>query len=82
MFTQLISNLFAEKYYEEELYKTFGNSKDFVTSAIRTLRSFGDNSNCLSNSIKSANEVATADYEHNSGWGSKVCFQVILVFIA
>ncbi|CAK9315542.1 unnamed protein product [Citrullus colocynthis] len=64
-----------EKYYEEELYKTFGNSKDFVTSAIRTLRSFGDDSNCLSNSIKSANEVATADYEHNSGWGSKVGWQ-------
>ncbi|XP_022140548.1 cellulose synthase-like protein H1 [Momordica charantia] len=64
-----------EKRYDDELYKTFGNSKDFVTSATRTLRSVTDNSNCLSNSIKSSSEVATADYEHNSCWGSKVGWQ-------
>ncbi|XP_038902679.1 cellulose synthase-like protein H1 [Benincasa hispida] len=64
-----------EKCYEEKLYKTFGNSKDFVKSAIRSLRSFEDDSNCLSNLIKSTNEVATAGYEHNSGWGSKVGWQ-------
>ena len=82
MFTQFISNHFAEKYDEVELYKTFGNSKDFVTSAARTLRSFADDPNCLSNSIEATNEVATADYEHNSCWGSKVCVQIIPLFIA
>ncbi|XP_022943733.1 cellulose synthase-like protein H1 isoform X1 [Cucurbita moschata] len=64
-----------EKYDEVELYKTFGNSKEFVTSATRTLRSFADDPNCLSNSIEATNEVATADYEHNSCWGFKVGWQ-------
>lgn len=72
MFTQFISKLFAEKYDEEKLYKRFGNSKEFVRSAIRSLRSFADHSNCLSNSIKSTYEVATANYEHNNAWGSEV----------
>ncbi|KAL0536687.1 hypothetical protein IC582_025647 [Cucumis melo] len=61
-----------EKYDEEKLYKRFGNSKEFVRSAIRSLRSFADHSNCLSNSIKSTYEVATANYEHNNAWGSEV----------
>lgn len=73
VFTQfIISIFFAAKYNEEKLYKTFGNSKDFVKSAIRSLRSFADDSNCLSSSIKSTYEVATADYEHNNAWGSEV----------
>ncbi|XP_023533242.1 cellulose synthase-like protein H1 [Cucurbita pepo subsp. pepo] len=64
-----------EKYYDDELYKTFGISKDFVTSATRVLRSVEDYPNCLADSIKATHEVATADYEHNSCWGSKVGWQ-------
>ncbi|KAG6604869.1 Cellulose synthase-like protein H1, partial [Cucurbita argyrosperma subsp. sororia] len=64
-----------EKYYDDELYKIFGNSKDFVTSATRVLRSVEDYPNCLADSTKATHEVATADYEHNSCWGSKVGWQ-------
>ena len=82
VFILFIWNRFAEKYYDDdELYKTFGISKDFVTSAARVLRSVEDYPNCLADSIKATHEVATADYEHNSRWGSKVCFQIMLLVL-
>ncbi|XP_022986271.1 cellulose synthase-like protein H1 [Cucurbita maxima] len=60
------------KHCDDELRKTFGNSKDFVNSAAHALKSLTDYPHGLSNSIKTVNEVATSDYERASCWGTKV----------
>ncbi|KAL9457494.1 hypothetical protein AB3S75_006525 [Citrus x aurantiifolia] len=56
-----------------ELLQKFGNSNEFIKSAVDALegKNTGFSSN-LSDSLKAANQVAGCGYEYGSSWGKKV----------
>ncbi|RVW38936.1 Cellulose synthase-like protein B3 [Vitis vinifera] len=63
------------KLTDERIQKTFGNSKEFTTTAARILSGLSGISHCpydLLNRVEAAQEVATCSYEYGTSWGTKV----------
>ncbi|XP_059597275.1 cellulose synthase-like protein H1 [Vitis vinifera] len=62
------------KLTDERIQKTFGNSKEFTTTAARLLSGLSGISHCpydLLNRVEAAQEVATCSYEYGTSWGTK-----------
>ncbi|XP_038902760.1 cellulose synthase-like protein H1 [Benincasa hispida] len=57
---------------ETTLYRTFGNSEDFIKSATSALMGIADYPNSLQCSIEALNKVASCSYENDTFWGLKV----------
>ncbi|XP_034701260.1 cellulose synthase-like protein H1 isoform X2 [Vitis riparia] len=63
------------KLTDERIQKTFGNSKEFTTTAARILSGLSGISHCpydLLNRVEAAQEVATCSYEYGTSWGTKI----------
>ncbi|RVW38921.1 Cellulose synthase-like protein H1 [Vitis vinifera] len=63
------------KLTDERLEKTFGNSKEFTTTAARILSGLRGISHCpydLLNRVEAAQQVATCSYEYGTSWGTKI----------
>ncbi|CBI28828.3 unnamed protein product, partial [Vitis vinifera] len=63
------------KLTDERLEKTFGNSKEFTTTAARILSGLSGISHCpydLLNRVEAAQQVATCSYEYGTSWGTKI----------
>ncbi|XP_034701264.1 cellulose synthase-like protein H1 [Vitis riparia] len=63
------------KLTDKRIQKTFGNSKEFTTTAARILSGLSGISHCpydLLNRVEAAQEVATCSYEYGTSWGTKI----------
>ncbi|KAL5573381.1 hypothetical protein UlMin_022978 [Ulmus minor] len=57
---------------EDELNRSFGNSKDFKKAAAIALRGSTNSTTNVLKSVEAAYQVAGCDYECGTNWGSKV----------
>nr|GMC70593.1 cellulose synthase-like protein H1 [Ipomoea batatas] len=66
----------AEKLTDDDLQKTYGKSKVFITSAVTTLSGSLNSetwySSVLSHSLEAASQVASCGYEFGTTWGHNI----------